>query len=191
MVVGAADEALTEKGFEASGRRGPRAARRRRRSTGARGQESGRARVLAGLATVAIVVGLIAVPVGLFRGSFTTSVPVTVLSKRAGLVMYPDAKVKMRGVPVGKVGDIEARPDGTAVLQLQLNPDQLRLIPANVSANITSSTVFGAKFVDLVAPPDPSARGCMPVRSSTASTSWSRSTPCSSSSSGCWTRSTR
>ena len=67
------------------------------------------ARPLAGLATV-VVIGIVAVAVGLFQGSFTETVPVTVLSPRAGLVMNPDAKVKMRGVQVGKVASIESRP---------------------------------------------------------------------------------
>ncbi|KLO30613.1 MCE-family protein [Mycolicibacter heraklionensis] len=112
-------------------------------------------RPLIGLATVVTIAALIGLPIGLFRGSFTRTVPVTVLSQRAGLVMYPDAKVKIRGVQVGKVGDIEAKPDGTAVLHLKMEPAQLSRIPANVSARIASSTVFGAKFVDLVPPPDP------------------------------------
>ena len=60
--------------------------------------------------------------VGLFRGSFTKTVPVTVISDRAGLVMNPDAKVKMRGVQVGKVASIENRPDGTAALHLAMDP---------------------------------------------------------------------
>lgn len=114
-------------------------------------------RPMVGLATVVIIAALIALPIGLFRGSFTRTVAITVLSPRAGLVMYPDAKVKVHGVQVGKVGSIDARPDGMSALRLELQPDQLRLIPANVSARIASSTVFGAKFVDLVPPPDPEA----------------------------------
>ena len=114
------------------------------------------ARPLAGLLTVAAILGVFALAVGLFRGSFTKTIPVTLISDRAGLVMNPDAKVKMRGVQVGKVGSIESRPDGRAALHLEIDPGALHLIPANVSADIASSTVFGAKFVDLVPPPDPS-----------------------------------
>ncbi|MCV7086390.1 MCE family protein [Mycolicibacter hiberniae] len=110
-----------------------------------------------GLATVLIIAAAIALPIGLFRGSFTRTVSVTVLSSRAGLVMYPDAKVKMRGVQVGKVGSIDPLPDGTAALRLEIEPGQLRLIPANVTARIASTTVFGAKSVELVAPPAPEA----------------------------------
>ncbi|BBZ12194.1 MCE family protein [Mycobacterium branderi] len=120
------------------------------------------ARPLAGLATVAVVVAIFALAVGLFQGSFTETVPVTVISQRAGLVMNPDAKVKMRGVQVGKVDSIESLPNGQAALHLALDPGQLRLIPANVLVDITSSTVFGAKFVDLVAPAEPSAQRLHP-----------------------------
>lgn len=131
------------------------AAAGRHRPAGARRQQPAYLRPLIGLATVLTIAAAIALPIGLFKGSFTRTVPVTVLSQRAGLVMYPDAKVKIRGVQVGKVGDIETKPDGTAVLHLQMEPGQLSAIPANVSARIASSTVFGAKFVELVPPPEP------------------------------------
>ncbi len=115
-------------------------------------------RALAGLATVVVLGTIIAVAVGLFQGSFTESVPITVLSPRAGLVMNVDAKVKMRGVQVGKVDSIESRPNGQAVLHLAMYPSEMHLIPANVLVDITEPTVFGAKFVDLVAPAEPSAQ---------------------------------
>jgi phospholipid/cholesterol/gamma-HCH transport system substrate-binding protein len=115
-------------------------------------------RALTGLATVAVVAAVVAVAVGLFQGSFTESAPVTVLSPRAGLVMNPDAKVKMRGVQVGKVASIESRSNGQAVLHLAMYPSEMHLIPANVLVDLTSPTVFGAKFVELVPPAEPSAQ---------------------------------
>ena len=109
-------------------------------------------RPCSGLTTV-VVIGLIfAVAVGLFQGSFTETMPVTVISQRAGLVMNPDAKVKMRGVQVGKVASIESLPNGQAAIHLAMDPSQLRLIPGNVLVDIASSTVFGAKSVQLVEP---------------------------------------
>jgi len=114
------------------------------------------ARPVAGLATIVVVAVIIALAVGLFRGDFTKTVPVTVVSPRAGLVMNPDAKVKMRGVVVGKVGSIEERPDGKAVLNLEMQPSQMHLIPSNVLVDIASPTVFGAKSIELVPPADPS-----------------------------------
>jgi phospholipid/cholesterol/gamma-HCH transport system substrate-binding protein len=113
-------------------------------------------RPIAGLATVVAIVAIVAVAVALFQGKFVDTVPVTVLSPRAGLVMNPDAKVKLRGVQVGNVASIESLPNGQAALHLAMYPSQLRFIPANVVVDITSSTVFGAKFVDLVPPADPS-----------------------------------
>jgi phospholipid/cholesterol/gamma-HCH transport system substrate-binding protein len=114
-------------------------------------------RPLAGLATVIVIAFVVAVAVGLFRGDFTTSVPVTVVSPRAGLVMNPDAYVKMRGVEVGKVASIDVRPNGEAVLHLAMHPSQMHLIPANVLVDIASTSVFGAKFVELVPPDNPSS----------------------------------
>jgi phospholipid/cholesterol/gamma-HCH transport system substrate-binding protein len=112
-------------------------------------------RPLAGLATVVAIAFIFAVAVGLFRGDFTESVPVTVVSPRAGLVMNPDAKVKMRGVEVGKVDTIDVRPNGEAVLHLAMQPSQMHLIPANVLVDIASTSVFCAKFVELVPPDNP------------------------------------
>ena len=115
-------------------------------------------RALTGLATVAVLAAIVAVAVGLFQGSFTESVPVTVLSPRAGLVMNVDAKVKMRGVQVGKVDSIDSQPNGQAVLHLAMYPSEMHLIPSNVLVDITAPTVFGAKFVELLPPAEPSAR---------------------------------
>src|ERR1700736_6202008 len=119
-------------------------------------------RALTGLVTIAVVAAVVAVAVGLFRGSFTATTPVTVLSPRAGLVMNPDAKVKLRGVQVGTVRSLETLPDGRAVLHLAMDPSQLQFIPANVSVDIASTTVFGAKFVQLVDPADPSPTAMYP-----------------------------
>lgn len=113
---------------------------------------------LLGLITVLSICAIFAFAVGLFRGSFTESVPVTVVSQRAGLVMNPDAKVKMRGVQVGKVDSIEPLPNGQAAIHLAMDPSQLRYIPSNVLVDIASSTVFGAKSVLLVEPDQPSAQ---------------------------------
>jgi len=99
---------------------------------------------------------IVALAAGLFRGSFTETVPVTVVSDRAGLVMNPDAKVELHGAQVGKVDSIDELPNGQAAIQLAMDPSQLQLIPSNVGVDIASSTVFGAKSVELVPPPAPS-----------------------------------
>jgi virulence factor Mce-like protein len=104
-----------------------------------------------------VAIGLIvALAVGLFRGSFSEKAMVTVISPRAGLVMDPDAKVRLHGAEVGRVASIEALADGQSELRLAMDPAQLHLIPSNVHADITSSTVFGAKYVELLPPPQAS-----------------------------------
>ena len=115
------------------------------------------ARPLAGLLTVLALALIVVLAVGLFRDSFRDTMPVTVVADRAGLVMNPDAKVKLHGAQVGKVASIEPLADGGAALHLAIDPESVDAIPANVGAEITSSTVFGAKFVELVAPAAPSA----------------------------------
>ncbi|OBF98536.1 MCE-family protein [Mycobacterium sp. 852002-51152_SCH6134967] len=114
-------------------------------------------RPLTGLALIVTIVLIVALAVALFQGSFTKTVPVTVISERAGLVMNNDAEVKMRGVDVGKVESIETRPDGTAALHLAMDPAQMHLIPSNVDVDIASTTVFGSKFVQMKPPENPSA----------------------------------
>jgi phospholipid/cholesterol/gamma-HCH transport system substrate-binding protein len=114
-------------------------------------------RPLMGLVTVVAIIAAFALAADLFRGGFTESVPVTVISPRAGLVMNADAKVQVRGVQVGKVASIEDLPNGGAALHLAMDPARLSAIPANALVNIASTTVFGAKYVQFVFPDNPSA----------------------------------
>ncbi|MBB3754458.1 virulence factor Mce-like protein [Mycolicibacterium sp. BK634] len=111
-----------------------------------------------GLASVVLMAAIVGGAVAMFRGDVTSGVSITVLSPRAGLVMNPGAKVKMRAVQVGTVSAIDQSPDGQAVLHLSIEPDQLPLIPGNVRVDIASPTVFGAKLVELTPPTDPSAQ---------------------------------
>jgi phospholipid/cholesterol/gamma-HCH transport system substrate-binding protein len=91
----------------------------------------------------------------LFAGTLKDEVPVTLTSDRAGLVMETNAKVKLRGVQVGRVSGITGGKE-PVVLKLDIDRDQIKFIPANIEAQIRATTVFGAKFVDLVYPDDPS-----------------------------------
>ena len=95
------------------------------------------------------------VTTAIFADTFKSSVPVTLTSERSGIIMETNAKVKMRGVEVGRVGQVGTAKDG-ARLTLEIDPDQIQYIPANVEAEIDVTTAFGAKFVDLVYPENPS-----------------------------------
>lgn len=97
----------------------------------------------------------------LFVGSFRKTETVTLTSERSGLVMETNAKVKLRGVQVGRVAAIEGGSEPVA-LKLEIDRDKLEFIPANVEAQIRATTVFGAKFVDLIYPDDPSKQRLEP-----------------------------
>lgn len=109
------------------------------------------------LALVVFVVAATAVSIGAFNRSFARVVPVTVTSDRSGLVMEPNAEVKLRGVQVGRVAAVHGGANPVS-LTLDIDPDQIRYIPANVQARIDATSLFGAKFVELVYPPDPSPK---------------------------------
>lgn len=107
------------------------------------------------------IAAIVAVTALLFNGTLRTVVGVTVVSERAGLVMEPGAKVKLRGVEIGQVASIGSA-SGAASLNLRIDPKPFEYLPDNVEAEIKSSTAFGAKYVDLVVPADPSTRPLQP-----------------------------
>ncbi len=110
-------------------------------------------RKLAAFIMVGALVAIVALASGQFLGWFDSTKTVTLYAPRAGLVMNPDAKVKLRGVTVGRVASVENT--GTnARLVLDMDSSQIGSIPGNVEADIKSNTVFGAKAVNLVVPKD-------------------------------------
>ena len=106
----------------------------------------------------AVVAGLIYLQ---FRGDFIRSTELTLVSPRAGLVVERGAKVTYNGVEIGRVARIgTVDVDGTAKAQLLLDvdPEYIRLIPANVIADVQATTVFGNKYVSLRSPGEPTAQ---------------------------------
>lgn len=106
---------------------------------------------------VVATAAVIATTTMLFSGSLRDYVPVTLTADRAGLVMDRGAKVNFRGVQIGRVGRVAGERD-QVTLTLEIEPDQLKYIPANVEARIRAGTLFSRKFVELVYPSDPSAQ---------------------------------
>ena len=105
----------------------------------------------------AVVAGLIYLQ---FRGDFADKTELTLLSSRAGLVVESGAKVTYNGVEIGRVGRIgTVDVDGIrkARLFLDVDPDYIEFIPANVVAEIQATTVFGNKYVSFSSPDDPMA----------------------------------
>jgi len=96
-----------------------------------------------------------------YTAAFTSTDSVTVTSPRAGLVMDKDAKVKYRGIQIGKVSDIQYK-DNDARLTLAIDSGQMRYIPSNAVVKIASNTIFGAKSVEFVPPQSPSGSSLQP-----------------------------
>jgi phospholipid/cholesterol/gamma-HCH transport system substrate-binding protein len=96
-----------------------------------------------------------------YTAAFTPIDTVTVTSPRAGLVMDKEAKVKYRGIQIGKVEDIAYSGD-QAKLRLAIKRDQLRYVPSNALVRIASTTVFGAKSVEFLAPERPAGTPLRP-----------------------------
>lgn len=116
-----------------------------------------------------VVIALTALTALLFSGALRSFVPVTLVSERSGLVMENGAKVKLRGVQIGEVASIAAETErrsgaseetgeesdsAFSKLTLKIYRDEFGYLPSNVQAEIKSSTAFGAKYVDLIVPPD-------------------------------------
>ncbi|MGZ5394662.1 MAG: MCE family protein, partial [Mycobacterium sp.] len=96
-----------------------------------------------------------------FRGDFIRSTELTLLSSRAGLVVAPGAKVTYNGVEIGRVariGTVDVNGTTKAKLSLDVDPDYIKFIPANVIADVQATTVFGNKYVSFSSPDDPSTQ---------------------------------
>lgn len=114
---------------------------------------------LAGIVFLLIAALLAALIYAQFRGKLTPKTELTMISDRAGLVMDPGSKVTYNGVEVGRVTSISAVSENgeqRAKLNLEVQPRFVKLIPANVDAQIKASTVFGNKYVAFTSPKDPS-----------------------------------
>ncbi|HEY0638038.1 MAG TPA: MCE family protein [Pseudonocardiaceae bacterium] len=112
-------------------------------------------RRLAGVAFVAVNLGLVALSLAFYLKVFSDAVEVRLLTDRVGNQLQAESDVKVRGVIVGQVTDV--RPvEGGAEVMLALDPEKSELVPSNVSARLTPKTLFGERFVDLVVPGEPS-----------------------------------
>jgi phospholipid/cholesterol/gamma-HCH transport system substrate-binding protein len=94
-----------------------------------------------------------------FRGDFLPREQVTMMSSRAGLSMDPGSKVTFNGVEIGRVADVNEVSVGDkpqAKITLEIEKKYLHLIPKNVDAKISATTVFGNKYISFTSPKDPS-----------------------------------
>src|SRR3954451_18957912 len=114
-------------------------------------------RRLQGVAFLVVLTALLALSVAFYNKAFTDVATVTLKTDTAGNQLQEASDVKIRGVLVGEVRDVAADLDG-ATITLAINPQFLPQIPDNVTARLLPKTLFGERFVSLVAPADPSSQ---------------------------------
>ncbi|OBB66708.1 MULTISPECIES: virulence factor Mce family protein [unclassified Mycobacterium] len=96
-----------------------------------------------------------------YTAAFASIDKVTVSAPRAGLVLEKGAKVKYRGIQIGKVEAIDYA-DDQARLTLGINSDDMHFIPSNSPVHIAGNTIFGAKSVEFLPPQNPSPTSLRP-----------------------------
>ena len=79
-----------------------------------------------------------------------------------GNEMHLGAEVMVRGVQVGEVRQVSANGSG-ARLELAIQPGAATRLPANVSAEMLPTTLFGERYVDLILPGQPGRRPRWPT----------------------------
>jgi phospholipid/cholesterol/gamma-HCH transport system substrate-binding protein len=114
-------------------------------------------RRLTGVALLAVLGLLVWLSLAVYNKQFTPVTMVTLYTDSTGNEMNLGAEVMVRGVVVGEVRSITSTGQG-AVLGLALQPSVAAQIPANVSAQMLPTTLFGQRYVELVLPARPSVR---------------------------------
>lgn len=114
-------------------------------------------RRLAGVAFLLVMALLVWLSVALYQKKFTPVAMVTLYTSNIGNEMHTGAQVMVRGVQVGEVRTISAYGPGARMV-LAIDPAQLQRLPANVSALMLPTTLFGERYVDLLLPAHPSVR---------------------------------
>jgi phospholipid/cholesterol/gamma-HCH transport system substrate-binding protein len=109
-----------------------------------------------GALTVVFFVGLAVFAYKFYKGDINPGVQVTLRTGNAGLLLDPQSKVSVKGVQVGTVRSVTSE-GGQAVVHMDLKPDKAKHLPANVVADLRPTTLFGAKYVNLVLPAKPVA----------------------------------
>lgn len=107
-----------------------------------------------GLGLIVVIVALVALSIAVYKKAFRDFVLVTLKSESIGNQLLIRSDVKLRGLIVGSVREIDAMTYG-AKLTLRIEPEQAELIPTNVAARIVPKTLFGTRYVELKLPENP------------------------------------
>lgn len=111
---------------------------------------------LLGIIFLALLAGGLYMVNAAFTKKFTEYDEVSLQTSKIGLQLPERADVKIRGVIIGEVLEIDATEEG-ARLTLGIYPSQTDTVPANVTGSIVPKTLFGEKYVSLIIPEDPAS----------------------------------
>lgn len=102
--------------------------------------------VLGAIATVTVA-ALVLLGIHFANGSFSDDYQITASTVRSGFGLDSTSDVKIRGVTVGSVSDVQVHDDGIVELTLSIREDVR--VPRTSVGSIEPLSVFGPKFVDL------------------------------------------
>ena len=104
-----------------------------------------------GAAFIAMLIFILWVTYAFFTKAFVDYDKVTLTTDTTGVNLPLNADIKLRGVIVGEVRGVE--PDGAGVkMDLGMNPDLIKDVPAGVTAQLIPKTLFGEKYIALIPP---------------------------------------
>jgi phospholipid/cholesterol/gamma-HCH transport system substrate-binding protein len=113
-------------------------------------ERSGSLKML-GAAFIALMLFIVWVTYAFFTKAFVDYDAVTLTTDTTGVNLPQNADIKLRGMIVGEVREVE--PDGNGVkLLLAMNPKLIKDVPKGVTAQLVPKTLFGEKYVALIPP---------------------------------------
>ena len=99
-----------------------------------------------------------------YLGKVGGGVRLTAFLPTSGDSLGPASNVKYHGLVVGRVITVSGNAKQSKA-EVVLKPEQAKRIPANVTARVLPSTIFGSEYVELVEPRSPASKALPTVRS--------------------------
>jgi phospholipid/cholesterol/gamma-HCH transport system substrate-binding protein len=120
-------------------------------------------RRLLGVLLLGVVAALVALSIAVYNQVFTTVVLVKLETDQTGNQLLPHSDVKERGVIVGEVRSISSHGAG-ATITMALSPGKAKSIENYQVAQLLPKTLFGERYVALMAPGAPRPAYCKPTQ---------------------------
>lgn len=99
-----------------------------------------------------LLIGLfLMVAMAFYNKSFVSTTDIKLTTGTIGNALQTGSDVKLNGVPVGTVKNVDTSPDG-ATLKLALEPSASKMLPKDTTARLLPKTLFGERYVSLIVP---------------------------------------